>query len=154
MKSLYETLGLLPTADDVVIKAAYKALAQKYHPDKNKAIAKPGTPSMEEINAAYAALRTRALRQAYDAKLATQQKRAAKRQSTAAAKDTQQELIKKIKRNAIDEMGLITLFEEFFKCRVQVRAGWMNSYSTAIDNEKMTLDFISLKTKIIEHLEK
>jgi DnaJ-class molecular chaperone len=70
---------------------------------------------MEEINAAYAALRTRALRQAYDAKLATQQKRAAKRQSTAAAKDTQQELIKKIKRNAIDEMGLITLFEEFFK---------------------------------------
>ena len=36
MKTHYEVLGLLPSAEDVVVKAAYKALAQKFHPDKHK----------------------------------------------------------------------------------------------------------------------
>ena len=34
MKNLYQILGVLDTAEDIVIRAAYKALAQKYHPDK------------------------------------------------------------------------------------------------------------------------
>ena len=36
MKDLYKVLGLLPQAEPEVIKASYKALAQKYHPDKHK----------------------------------------------------------------------------------------------------------------------
>ena len=35
MKDLYAVFGLLHTAEIEVIKAAYKALAQKYHPDKH-----------------------------------------------------------------------------------------------------------------------
>jgi DnaJ-class molecular chaperone len=35
-KNFYETLGLLNDVDDVVIKAAYRALAQKYHPDRRE----------------------------------------------------------------------------------------------------------------------
>jgi len=35
MKDLYQVLGLLHTAENEVIKAAYKALAQKYHPDRH-----------------------------------------------------------------------------------------------------------------------
>ena len=34
MKDYYRVLGVLRNAEDVVIKAAYKALAQKYHPDR------------------------------------------------------------------------------------------------------------------------
>ena len=34
-KDYYKILGVLDNAEDIVIKAAYRALAQKYHPDKN-----------------------------------------------------------------------------------------------------------------------
>jgi DnaJ-class molecular chaperone len=30
---LYEILGVLPTAEDIVITAAYRVLAQRYYPD-------------------------------------------------------------------------------------------------------------------------
>ncbi|WP_103965400.1 J domain-containing protein [Nitrosomonas ureae] len=33
-KDYYAILGVTPLADNVVIRAAYKALAQRYHPDK------------------------------------------------------------------------------------------------------------------------
>jgi len=35
MKNYYQILGILHTAESIVVKAAYKALAQRYHPDKN-----------------------------------------------------------------------------------------------------------------------
>ena len=53
----------------------------------------------------------------------------------------------------MDEMGVITIFEELFQCEVKVQTGWMNSYTTVIEKNKVTLDFVGLKTKIIEHLE-
>lgn len=56
MKDYYAVLGLLPDAEDVVIRAAFRALAQRYHPDKY-----PGDPDyaksrMAELNEAYRAL--------------------------------------------------------------------------------------------------
>ena len=33
-KDYYRTLGVLDDAEDIVIKAAYHALAQRYHPDR------------------------------------------------------------------------------------------------------------------------
>jgi len=36
MKDYYIILGVLPDAEDVVIRAAYKALVQRYHPDRFK----------------------------------------------------------------------------------------------------------------------
>jgi len=68
-KNFYQTLGLLPQADDVVIKAAYKALAQKHHPDKNKANKELHTRIMAELNAAYEAIGTKSRRKAYDESL-------------------------------------------------------------------------------------
>src|SRR3546814_19752292 len=48
----YKTLGVARTADQAAIKAAYRKLAKKYHPDLN-----PGDPDIErrfkEVSAAY-----------------------------------------------------------------------------------------------------
>jgi curved DNA-binding protein CbpA len=53
MKNLYQILGVLDTAEDIVIRAAYKALAQRYHPDKWQGNAEEATVRMRDINDAY-----------------------------------------------------------------------------------------------------
>jgi curved DNA-binding protein CbpA len=63
----YSTLGVLPEAEGIVISAAYRALAQRYHPDKF-----PGDPveahkRMSAINEAYRILGNEKLRAEYDA---------------------------------------------------------------------------------------
>jgi curved DNA-binding protein CbpA len=63
----YAVLGVLPTADDVVIRAAYKALAQRYHPDKWTGAPNEANERMMEINAAYEVLSNRERRRQYDA---------------------------------------------------------------------------------------
>ncbi len=41
-KDYYRVLAVSPDADAVVIRAAYKALMVKYHPDRNKSAEAPG----------------------------------------------------------------------------------------------------------------
>ncbi len=54
MKDYYSALGVSKDADEVVIRAAYKALAQKYHPDKvTPELRSSYTGRMAEINEAY-----------------------------------------------------------------------------------------------------
>jgi curved DNA-binding protein CbpA len=62
----YSVLGVLPTADEVVVRAAYRALAQRYHPDKWRGDLKEATERMVEINAAYAVLSDPIKRREYD----------------------------------------------------------------------------------------
>ena len=66
----YQVLGLCPQAEDVVIVAAYRALASRYHPDKftgtDMAMAHR---RMAHINAAYAELNDPKQREDYDALL-------------------------------------------------------------------------------------
>ena len=60
----YAVLGLNPSADDVVVHAAWKALLRKHHPDTN-----PGDPSggrAREINEAFAVLGKPDSRARYD----------------------------------------------------------------------------------------
>lgn len=58
MKNPYSVLGVEPTATDEEIKAAYRALARKYHPDKyqDSDLAEMAGEKMKEINAAYEAI--------------------------------------------------------------------------------------------------
>lgn len=55
MKNPYEVLGVSPGASEEEVKAAYRALAKKYHPDKyaNSDLADLANEKMQEINQAY-----------------------------------------------------------------------------------------------------
>lgn len=63
-KDFYEILGLNKTASADEIKTAYRRLALKYHPDKNKA--KDATEKFQEGTHAYEVLSDTQKRQAYD----------------------------------------------------------------------------------------
>lgn len=59
MKDPYKVLGVSPTATDEEIKAAYRSLARRYHPDNypnDPDAAKHAAERMKEINAAYDAI--------------------------------------------------------------------------------------------------
>jgi hypothetical protein len=62
--SLYRILQVDPTAEDVVIHAAYRALMKRHHPDRGGA-----TTLAEQLNTAYATLRDPRRREAYDRSL-------------------------------------------------------------------------------------
>ena len=61
MNNPYEVLGVKPGASEAEIKAAYKEMVKKYHPDKyvNNPLADLAEEKMQEINEAYDALMKR-----------------------------------------------------------------------------------------------
>lgn len=65
-KDYYAMLGILPSAEDVVIKGAYRALAQRYHPDRFEGSREEANTHMAELNEAYRVLSDPALRASYD----------------------------------------------------------------------------------------
>jgi len=66
MKDYYAILGILPSSEDIVIRAAYKALAQKYHPDRNVRLKNDTNQKMAEINEAYNVLSDPSKRNEYN----------------------------------------------------------------------------------------
>jgi len=158
LKNHYQTLGLLSSADDVVIKAAYKALAQKYHPDKHKSNQETYTKRMADLNAAFAVLGTKASRKKYDQLLEARLKKTLKPKESKDAKpaktatSSEAELIKKLNENTLDEMVVLELFEKLFACKVKINSGWMNTYAYKVGDKTTTLDFLGIKTRIVERL--
>lgn len=67
MKDHYEVLGVARSTPPEVIKAAWRALAQKYHPDRNKEPHATGV--LKSINVAYEVLSDPDKRAAYDREL-------------------------------------------------------------------------------------
>lgn len=66
----YQTLGVAADAEDIVIQAAFRVLAQKYHPDKQPALEQPAAQArMASINEAFRVLRDPVQRVRYDAAL-------------------------------------------------------------------------------------
>src|SRR5687767_10105072 len=64
-KDYYEILGVKKTATDDELKKAYRALAKKFHPDKNKGN-KEAENKFKEISEAYAVLSDKDKREQYD----------------------------------------------------------------------------------------
>ncbi|HEX7017777.1 MAG TPA: DnaJ C-terminal domain-containing protein [Patescibacteria group bacterium] len=63
-RDYYEVLGVTKTASEAEIKSAYRKMALKFHPDKNKAA--DAEEKFKEINEAYQVLSNKEKRQAYD----------------------------------------------------------------------------------------
>lgn len=64
-KDYYEILGVKKTATEAELKKAYRELAKKYHPDKNKGN-KEAENRFKEISEAYAVLSDKDKREQYD----------------------------------------------------------------------------------------
>ena len=64
-KDYYEILGVKKTASEAELKKAYRELAKKYHPDKNKGN-KEAENRFKEISEAYAVLSDKEKRDQYD----------------------------------------------------------------------------------------
>jgi curved DNA-binding protein CbpA len=64
MKDYYRILGITPEADPKAIKAAYRQLARKYHPDTQTD--ESSEEKMKQINEAYAVLSDAKQRAKYD----------------------------------------------------------------------------------------
>jgi len=60
----YEVLQVLPTAEAEVLNAAFRALAMKYHPDRESG--PYSARRMAELNAAWELVRDKDAREAYD----------------------------------------------------------------------------------------
>lgn len=69
MMNHYECLQVTQTASDAVIRAAYKTLAQRWHPDRNQSNQAEAEAQMTRINEAYAVLSDPVKRANYDAEL-------------------------------------------------------------------------------------
>lgn len=63
-KDYYDILGIEKTADETQIKKAYRKLAIKFHPDKNKA--KSAEEAFKKVNQAFSVLSDKKKRQNYD----------------------------------------------------------------------------------------
>jgi curved DNA-binding protein CbpA len=83
-RTLYEVLGIAPTAAEPDIKAAYRALARQLHPDVNAGDA-TSAGRLAEVNGAYATLANAEARAAYDRDLARHQSESRRRLATFAA---------------------------------------------------------------------
>ena len=68
IKNYYRVLGLADNAEDVVIRATFKLLAHRHHPDKCLEDTKIANRLMAQINESYNTLSDATLKAAYDNK--------------------------------------------------------------------------------------
>lgn len=62
----YAILGVLPSAEAVVIRSVYKALVQRHHPDRNVELQEEANKKIAKINKAYSVLSDPDKRSNYD----------------------------------------------------------------------------------------
>lgn len=109
-KDYYRILGVLDDAEDIVIRAAYKALAQRYHPDKWTGSKEEANRRMSEINEAYDVLSDPDKRKKYDAT----RKKSEYEEPSENDKNNEDDLIKEIESdwnevvNYFPDLNLIT----------------------------------------------
>ena len=172
MKDLYKVLGLLHEAEPEVIKASYKALAQKYHPDKHPDKKLLFTQIMTDLNEAHAVLCNAKRRKDYDAawkkfvdKQAAEPPAAAASTPHASTSSTpppsassakkpakHASLLKHLHSNKVDEFQLVQMYRDLFGVELKIQTGWTNHYSHVVDGKTKSYSFTELKKLIIEKL--
>ncbi|MCE2677824.1 MAG: J domain-containing protein [Burkholderiaceae bacterium] len=164
MKDLYQVLGLLHTAENEVIKAAYKALAQKYHPDRHPEKKLLYTEIMAELNQAHDMLGNARKRKEFDAawkkftdkrpKLEEplQQPSPAPQPPPAKPSGQHDTMLSHLASNRIDEFQMMHLYEELFGNTLTIQHGWTNHYVHKLGGKEIRYSFTELKNLIIEKL--
>jgi hypothetical protein len=79
IQDYYAILGVHPNAEDIVIRAAYKALAQRYHPDRFAGSKEEAHRRMSDLTKAYEVLADPVRRPKYDRRRSTYTKAVAAR---------------------------------------------------------------------------
>lgn len=88
MNTLYDILEVSPAASNEVIKAAYKMLTMRYHPDRNQN--NPGAEACQKrLNSAYDVLSDPIKRKAYDESLTAHHRASATSEEAPSAKAEQ-----------------------------------------------------------------
>jgi curved DNA-binding protein CbpA len=168
MKDLYAVFGLLHTAETEVIKAAYKALAQKYHPDRHPEKKLLFTEIMTDLNHAHAVLGNAKKRREWDAswkKFIEKHPGSAQpekekhthhthhQKPQPAPKSTKHAtVLSHLDSNKIDEFQMMHLYEELFGNSLKVQHGWTNHYVHKVDGKEVRYSFTELKQLIIDKL--
>ncbi|WP_159074845.1 J domain-containing protein [Polynucleobacter difficilis] len=131
MKDYYSILGVSKDADEVVIKAAYKALAQKYHPDKSQSeTAASSTKLMSDINKAYSVIGNPVSKQKYDQELLGKSESEAKMKAASTPKPKQSAPVYVQHESESKESRLLTIIF----CLAIWAAGFYYIYVTVIKN--------------------
>ena len=92
MQDYYSTLGVLPSAELAVIKGAYKAMMNIYHPDKYKGDKDYAISKSQEITNAYDVLKDPIKRAAYDETLGSKHEYTEEAQEAQASCDEEQKI--------------------------------------------------------------
>lgn len=109
----YQILGVSPDAEDFVIRAAYKALVQRYHPDKYQDPKNEEIKKIQLINEAYQVLSDKLKRQEYDASYqAESQKQPNQNQSTKSETDRAWEIAVEYHPELFDIVFRLTNFSQ------------------------------------------
>jgi DnaJ-class molecular chaperone len=170
MKDLYKVLGLLPQAEPEVIKASFKVLAQKYHPDKHPDKKLLYTQIMTELNEAHAVLCNAKRRKDYDlawkkftdkhpeaapkgeAEKETSDKAETAKPSPPPKARQHDTVLKHIAGNKVDEFQLMQIYKDLFGEDLKIQSGWTNHYAVKVDGKTTTYNFSQLKNLIIDKL--
>lgn len=164
MKDLYQVLGLLHTAENEVIKAAYKVLAQKYHPDRHPEKKFLYTEIMAELNHAHAVLGNGRKRKEFDEawkKFTDKHKRfdeptppptQANEEPPVKPAGKNDTVLSHLAGNKIDEFQMMHLYEELFGNSLTIQHGWTNYYVYKLGGKEVRYSFTELKSLIIDKL--
>ena len=142
-KTYYEILGVLPDAEQIVIKAAYRALSQKYHPDKWDGDPKISHEKMSEVNLAFETLSNEELKETYDRRLNETQK-SNQYESESTAEDVFQEYYSQTETDWKLAVEYFPDIEEKFRCLKKINYGLAFAFRQVLLEKKCFEDSKSL----------
>ncbi len=152
-KTFYQILGVLPDAEDIVIRAAYRSLSQKYHPDKWKDDPKFANERMAELNRAYEVLSETRTREAYDEELRTSNK-GSDFNSSSPQEDEFQEFYKQSDKDWNLAKNYFPKIDQFFVSLKKINYGLAFAYRQTILEKKLFSDaekvYVALKLNFLK----
>lgn len=151
MKNYYKILEIETTAEQVDIKKAFRSLAKKYHPDRNKDN-EEALRKFQDINEAYEVLGKEDSRKKYDESLRKSEERknsfSQKRSEAKGSQNTGR--VKKTGNTKVDFENLNSYFENFFGFSAdseRINKDKLKKNKNPLDVSNMFNEFFKVKKK-------